>query len=78
MVPEARVLTGTYQGDGTASRFINVGFLPDFVIIKGADDAAGAQAAVFRTSTMAPNASKDASGATALDSRYLDQVVLIT
>lgn len=38
---EAKVLTGTYQGDGAASHFINVGFVPDFVMVKGGDDAAG-------------------------------------
>ncbi len=34
---EAKVLTGSYRGDGAASHFITVGFVPDFVIVKGGD-----------------------------------------
>jgi hypothetical protein len=64
---EAKVLTGTYQGDGAASHFIDVGFVPDFVIVKGGDDAAGTQGAVFRTATMATDAAKASTGATAVD-----------
>ena len=61
---EAKVLSGSYTGNGVDNRPIDVGFLPDFVIVKTTG-----QIGVFRTSTMAADpalSSKSATGATAL------------
>jgi hypothetical protein len=61
---EAKVLTGSYRGDGTASHFIDVGFVPDFVIVKGGDQTGtNAEVGVFRSSTMSGANSKPAVGA---------------
>jgi hypothetical protein len=57
-----KVATGTYNGNNTADRPIPVAFQPDVVIVK----AATAQIGVIRTSTMAGDASKQLTGATAL------------
>jgi len=59
---EAKVLSGSYTGNGTAGRTINVGFVPDFVIVKGNT----AQVAVMRTSTMGVNQAKEAFGSLTL------------
>jgi len=58
-----RLATGSYTGDATDARAITApNFRPDVVIVK----AATAQVGVIRTSTMAGDASKPMSGATAL------------
>ena len=60
--PLARVVTGTYVGNGAATRVVpGVGFQPDLVLIKGA-----ATGAVLRTKSMSGDAAKDLSGSAAL------------
>jgi hypothetical protein len=60
-----RVASGSYAGNGSDNRNINgVGFQPDVVIIKG--DTSGTnpgRVAVIRTSTMAPDRTKQLAGA---------------
>ena len=68
-VAAAQVLSGTYTGDGTDSRFIDqLGFQPDVVIVKGA----GAQVAVIRSSSMAGDNTKPMTGATALTANLVE------
>ncbi len=66
---EAKVVSGSYTGTGIAARVINqLGFIPDFVIVKGAN----AVSAVFRTSTMAN--SKLAIGGVALAANHIQSL----
>jgi len=58
----ARVVTGTYTGDGAVGRNIAVPFAPQLVIVKGATT----QTAVARSITMTGDASKPMAGPTAL------------
>ena len=68
---EARVLSGSYTGNGVNNRGIDVGFEPDFVIVK-----TSAQIAVFRTSTMpqspAASSKQSAAAAALVTNRILD------
>ncbi len=45
-----RIYTGTYTGTGVDDRAVTIGFQPTLIIVK----SAGANEAIFRTSTMAP------------------------
>jgi hypothetical protein len=64
---DAKVLSGSYLGNGADDRGIDVGFVPDFVIVKS--DAT--QVGVFRSSTMSGDNSKLAVGATALVANHI-------
>ncbi len=68
---EARVLSGSYTGNGVNNRGIDVGFEPDFVILK-----TSGQIAVFRTSTMpqspAASSKQSAAAAALVTNRILD------
>jgi len=64
-----QVLSGSYTGNATDARAITgVGFAPDLVIVKGNT----AQTGVFRTSTMIGDASKPATGLTALTANLVE------
>ena len=67
---DAQVLSGSYVGNAAAGRQINVGFVPDFVIVKGDTTQIGA----FRSSTMVGDAAKPASGATALQANLIQSI----
>jgi hypothetical protein len=67
---EAQVVSGSYKGNAVDNRAIKVGFVPDFVIVKGDT----AQVGVFRTSTMSGDSSKEAFGATALNSNWIQSI----
>ena len=66
----AQVLSGSYVGNGVAARQIQVGFVPDFVMVKGDTVQIGA----FRSSTMVGDASKPATGATALQANMIQSI----
>jgi hypothetical protein len=63
-----QMATGTYTGDGAASRPITgAGFRPDLVVVKGN----AAQVAVMRTASMSGDASKELAGGTALQPKRI-------
>jgi hypothetical protein len=66
----ARVVTGTYNGDGVDSREIAVPFAPQAVIVKGSV----AQTAVARTATMSGDLSKPMAGASAATTNYIQNL----
>lgn len=66
----ARVVTGTYNGDGVDSREIAVPFAPQAVIVKGTI----AQTAVARTATMSGDLSKPMTGAAAATTNYIQNL----
>jgi hypothetical protein len=77
----AQVVSGTYTGDGTDNRAIvstaagvtpdALGFTPDVVIVK----AETAQTGVIKTSTMAGDASKPMTGASAIGANMIQAIV---
>jgi hypothetical protein len=70
IISKMKLFTGSYTGEGIAGTAITgLGFQPDVVIIKAADDT---QEAACRTSSMSGDVSKPMGGATAL-AAYLIQ-----
>jgi hypothetical protein len=64
-------ISGSYTGDGTDNRNIaGLGFQADFIMIK----ARTAQTGVMRTSAMSGDASKDMTGATALQANLIQSL----
>ncbi len=67
----AQMISGMYTGNGTDNRaIIGLGFQPDVVIIKGADQ----EVAVCRTATMAGDASKSMDGEKELDTNLVQSL----
>jgi hypothetical protein len=66
----AKVLSGSYKGNGTAGRCIPVGFVSDVVLVKGDTTEDG----VMRTSTMSGDLSKDMFTNTALESNLIQSL----
>ena len=63
LAPMVRVVSGSYVGNGSASRAIGgVGFQPDLVFIKGSN----ASQTVVRAKPMSGNAAKELGAASAL------------
>jgi hypothetical protein len=62
-----KMASGTYTGDATDNRAITVGFQPDFVIVKDANNTEGAG----RTSTMVGDASKPMGSLTAFTADHI-------
>jgi hypothetical protein len=70
--PGIRVASGSYTGNNTDNRAITgVGFQPDVVIVKSADNAGVAE---IRTSTMAGDVTKPMTGNTALTANLIQSL----
>jgi hypothetical protein len=65
-----RTSTGSYTGNAADGRAVTAGFKPDLVIVKANTN----QIAIGRTSTMAGDASKPMSGATALAADRIESI----
>jgi hypothetical protein len=65
-----KMATGSYAGNSTDNRAINVGFQPDFVIVK----STAAREGVARTSTMAGDVSKPLGTLTAFAADYIQSL----
>ena len=65
-----KMATGFYTGDATDNRAIPVGFQPDFVIVKDANNTEGAA----RSSTMAGDASKPMASTTAFQADHIQSL----
>ena len=68
---QPRIVTGDYTGNaGATQQIVNVGFMPDVVIVK-----TSLQIAAIRTSTMAPNTSKSMTGTAAITAAANTQMI---